>query len=49
MVNKFLIRPYFWGGYVRGDRFTSHNLSVVSFGYCIVVYRFELSGRYRFR
>ena len=24
MVNKPLIRPYFWGGYVRGGRLTSH-------------------------
>ncbi len=26
MVNKPLIRPYFWGGYVRGGRLTSHEL-----------------------
>ncbi len=25
MVNKPLIRPYFWGGYVRGGRLTSHD------------------------
>ena len=24
MVNKPLIRPYFWGGYVRGGWLTSH-------------------------
>ena len=24
MVNKGLIRPYFWGGYVRGGWLTSH-------------------------
>ena len=24
MVNKPFIRPYFWGGYVRGGRLTSH-------------------------
>ena len=27
MVNKPLIRPYFWGGYVRGGRLTSHDNS----------------------
>ncbi len=26
MVNKPLIRPYFWGGYVRGGRLTSHDI-----------------------
>ena len=26
MVNKPLIRPYFWGGYVRGGTLTSHDL-----------------------
>ena len=26
MVNKPLIRPYFWGGYVRGGRLTSHEI-----------------------
>ena len=26
MVNKPLIRPYFWGGYVRGGRLTSHDM-----------------------
>ena len=35
MVNKPLIRPYFWGGgYVRGGRLTSHNIcgfSVINF------------------
>ena len=25
MVNKPLIGPYFWGGYVRGGRLTSHD------------------------
>ena len=25
MVNKPLIRPYFWGGYVRGGTLTSHD------------------------
>ena len=25
MVNKPLIRPYFWGGFVGGDRLTSHD------------------------
>ena len=25
MVNKPLIRPYFWGGYVRGGWLTSHD------------------------
>ena len=25
MVNKPLIRPYFWGGYVGGGRLTSHD------------------------
>ena len=25
LVNKPLIRPYFWGGYVRGGRLTSHD------------------------
>ena len=27
MVNKPLIRPYFWGGYVRGGWLTSHKSS----------------------
>ena len=26
MVNKTLIRPYFWGGYVGGGRLTSHEI-----------------------
>ena len=32
MVNKPLIRPYFWGGYVRGGgRLTSHDMSITFF------------------
>ena len=27
MVNKPLLRPYSWGGYVRGGRLTSHKHS----------------------
>ena len=29
MVNKPLIRPYLWGGYVRGGWLTSHNNSTL--------------------
>ena len=28
MVNKPLINPYFWGGYVRGGWLTSHDISI---------------------
>ena len=28
MVNKPLIRPYFWGGYVGGGTLTSHDFGV---------------------
>ena len=35
MVNKPLIRPYFWGGYVRGGRLTSHKISWWFQTFCI--------------
>ena len=37
MVNKPLIRPCFWGGYVRGGWLTSHNICVCVLCFYVVL------------